>query len=83
MRLSLGQDAGAPLRRTQAHACVLPNPPARRCSETWPFFRPNFSNLEAYRQQYGAEEVVGFVPTGWLFEMKKTPYSGPSFIVLC
>ena len=55
--------------------------PAWRYSETWPFFRPNFSNLESYRQQYGAAEVVGFVPTGWLFEMKKTPYSGPSLLV--
>ena len=27
------------------------------CRETWPFFRPNFQNMEAYRQEWGAEEV--------------------------
>lgn len=26
-------------------------------SETWPFFRPNFQNMEAYRQEWGADEV--------------------------
>ncbi|PSC70071.1 DNA ligase [Micractinium conductrix] len=43
--------------------------------ETWPYFRPNFTKMEEYRQRWGAEEVVGFVPTGWLYEMKKQTFS--------
>eukprot|EP00775_Hariotina_reticulata_P004079 gene4079-4326_t len=39
--------------------------------DAWPYFRPNFTNMEEARQQAGAQEVVGFVPTGWLWEMKK------------
>jgi hypothetical protein len=29
------------------------------CGDTWPFFRPNFVNLEAARQEAGAQEVRG------------------------
>ncbi|KAL4435464.1 hypothetical protein ABPG77_006226 [Micractinium sp. CCAP 211/92] len=43
--------------------------------ETWPFFRPNYKQMEEYRQEHGAEEVVGFVPTGWLYEMKRETFS--------
>lgn len=31
--------------------------------------------MEDLRQQYKAERVVGFVPTGWLYEMKKETFS--------
>jgi DNA ligase 1 len=41
------------------------------CGETWPYFKPNFVNLEARRAEYGADRVLAFVPTGWTFEMKK------------
>lgn len=30
---------------------------------------------EALRQELGAEEVVGFVPTGWLYEMRKETFA--------
>jgi ATP-dependent DNA ligase I len=43
--------------------------------ETWPYFKPNFTSMEELRQQYKAERVVGFVPTGWLYEMKKETFS--------
>ncbi|KAL4419767.1 hypothetical protein ABPG75_006865 [Micractinium tetrahymenae] len=43
--------------------------------ETWPFFRPNFKQMEEYRQEHGADEVVGFVPTGWLYEMKRETFA--------
>lgn len=45
--------------------------------ETWPFFRPNFVNMEALRAAEGAEEVVGVVPTGWLHEAKKAANGFP------
>lgn len=31
------------------------------CSETWPFFRPNFTNMEALREEAGAEQARGGV----------------------
>lgn len=43
--------------------------------ETWPYFRPNFAGLEEYRERMGAERVVGIVPTGWTYEMKRSPFS--------
>ena len=43
--------------------------------DTWPYFRPNFVAMEEYRRDYGVDEVIGFVPTGWLYEMKKNPFS--------
>lgn len=30
---------------------------AAACRETWPFFRPNYANMEALRRELGAEEV--------------------------
>ncbi|GAB4816048.1 hypothetical protein N2152v2_003094 [Parachlorella kessleri] len=42
--------------------------------ETWPFFRANFVNMEAYRQEHGVDEVVGFVPTGWVSDMRKEAF---------
>ncbi|GFH08530.1 DNA_LIGASE_A3 domain-containing protein, partial [Haematococcus lacustris] len=49
--------------------------------DTWPYFRPNFTNMEAVRQQYGAQRVVGFCPTGWLHEVRKTLRESGSFPV--
>lgn len=34
-------------------------------------YRPNFANLEQYRVDHGVDHVIGFCPTGWLYEMKK------------
>lgn len=31
--------------------------PSLSCSETWPFFRPNYKQMEQYRQEHGAEEA--------------------------
>ncbi|MEW5298883.1 MAG: hypothetical protein WDW36_001957 [Sanguina aurantia] len=42
--------------------------------ETWPYFRPNWLNLEAYRATHGAAEIVAFCPTGWMYEMKHTAF---------
>ncbi|XP_024532635.1 DNA ligase 6 isoform X2 [Selaginella moellendorffii] len=36
--------------------------------ETWPFFRPNFSNMEMLCLENKVDRVVGFVPTGWTHE---------------
>ncbi|UPR00090.1 DNA ligase [Chloropicon primus] len=54
--------------------------------ETWPYFRPNFVQMEEYRQMYGVEETMGFVPTGWTYEGKGTNFSsrekGPDRVFL-
>ncbi|KAH7616567.1 putative DNA ligase 6 [Nannochloris sp. 'desiccata'] len=42
--------------------------------ETWPFFRPNWKVPSEYAQAKGAESYVGFVPTGWVHGMAKTPF---------
>ncbi|RMZ54155.1 hypothetical protein APUTEX25_005311, partial [Auxenochlorella protothecoides] len=39
--------------------------------ESWPFFRPNWTNLEEYQRSQGVDEVVGFVPTGWTYDMAR------------
>lgn len=33
-----------------------------RLGDAWPYFRPNFTNMEEARQQAGAQEVGGAVP---------------------
>lgn len=38
---------------------------------TFPYFQPGFDAMESYRAKWGASKVVGFVPTGWMYEMKK------------
>jgi hypothetical protein len=36
--------------------------------ETWPYFRPNFGNMEKFVTESGFSRVVGFVPTGWTYD---------------
>ena len=43
--------------------------------ETWPYFRPNFGNMEKILTESGFSRVVGFVPTGWTYELKKKTFS--------
>ena len=43
--------------------------------ETWPYFRPNFGNMEKFVTESGFSRVVGFVPTGWTYELKKRTFS--------
>ncbi|KAK3285179.1 hypothetical protein CYMTET_7194 [Cymbomonas tetramitiformis] len=43
--------------------------------DTFPYFRPNFGNIEKYRLEHGVDQVVGFVPTGWMYEMRKHTFS--------
>ena len=86
--------------------------------ESWPFFRPNFVNMETARKEMGVDEVystppgphvhiaapgsccqstcghrgmpqaqvIGFCPTGWMYEMKRSKIpvkaKGPSSIHL-
>ncbi|KAK9840432.1 hypothetical protein WJX74_009841 [Apatococcus lobatus] len=42
--------------------------------DTWPFFKPNFVNMEQARIEAGVDEVIGFVPTGWMYEMKRKAF---------
>ena len=42
--------------------------------ETWPFFRPNWKVPLQYSQAKGADSYIGFVPTGWVHGMAKTPF---------
>ena len=41
---------------------------------TFPYFQPNFDKMEEYRRKAGADTVQGFVPTGWMYEMKKQKF---------
>ncbi|XP_047317657.1 DNA ligase 6 [Impatiens glandulifera] len=43
--------------------------------ETWPYFRPNFSKMEEIMNQKDYDRVVGFVPTGWTYEVKRNKFS--------
>lgn len=43
--------------------------------ETWPYFRPNFGNMEKILAESGFRRVVGFVPTGWAYELRKKTFS--------
>lgn len=38
--------------------------------DTWPYFVPNFAGPLELMKKFGAERVVGFVPTGWMYELK-------------
>lgn len=38
--------------------------------ETWPYFRPNFVRMKEIMAERGYSKVVGFVPTGWTYEVK-------------
>ncbi|KAL2329535.1 hypothetical protein Fmac_017116 [Flemingia macrophylla] len=41
--------------------------------ETWPYFRPNFVRMKEVMAERGGSysRVVGFVPTGWTYEVKR------------
>ncbi|GAV87473.1 DNA_ligase_A_M domain-containing protein/DNA_ligase_A_N domain-containing protein/DNA_ligase_A_C domain-containing protein/DRMBL domain-containing protein/Lactamase_B_2 domain-containing protein [Cephalotus follicularis] len=43
--------------------------------ETWPYFRPNFLKMKEIMVERGYEKVVGFVPTGWTYEVKRNKFS--------
>ncbi|KAF9625607.1 hypothetical protein IFM89_024380 [Coptis chinensis] len=43
--------------------------------ETWPYFRPNFSKMKEIMSDSGYSKVVGFVPTGWMYEAKKDGFA--------
>ncbi|KAK8694450.1 hypothetical protein V6N13_072002 [Hibiscus sabdariffa] len=43
--------------------------------ETWPYFRPNFVKMKDIMVEKGYEKVVGFVPTGWTYEIKRNKFS--------
>lgn len=34
--------------------------------ETWPYFRPNYVKAKEYMEEYCVNNIVGFVPTGWV-----------------
>jgi hypothetical protein len=42
--------------------------------DAWPFFRANFTNMEQALAERGYREAVGFVPTGWTYELKKKAF---------
>ncbi|KAL7544884.1 hypothetical protein ACHAWF_008242 [Thalassiosira exigua] len=41
--------------------------PWNALGELWPYFRPDYAALREARETYGAEEAVGFVPSGWTY----------------
>ncbi|KAL7101678.1 hypothetical protein ACP275_08G069700 [Erythranthe tilingii] len=43
--------------------------------ETWPYFRPNFVKMEEIMSERGYSKVVGFVPTGWTYEVKRNKFA--------
>ncbi|KAL5571330.1 hypothetical protein UlMin_020927 [Ulmus minor] len=43
--------------------------------ETWPYFRPNFVKIEELMVERGYSKAVGFVPTGWTYEVKRNKFS--------
>ncbi|XP_057487838.1 DNA ligase 6 isoform X2 [Actinidia eriantha] len=43
--------------------------------ETWPYFRPNFLKMKEIMNERGYSKVVGFVPTGWTYEVKCNKFS--------
>lgn len=43
--------------------------------ETWPYFRPNFVKMKEIMSERGYSKVVGFVPTGWTYEVKRNKFS--------
>ncbi|KAE9595182.1 hypothetical protein Lal_00009269 [Lupinus albus] len=42
--------------------------------ETWPYFRPNFVRMKEIMSERGYSKVVGFVPTGWTYEVKRNRF---------
>ncbi|KAK9118640.1 hypothetical protein Scep_016733 [Stephania cephalantha] len=43
--------------------------------ETWPYFRPNFGKMKEIMIERGYSKVVGFVPTGWMYEAKRDGFA--------
>ncbi|KAL4582488.1 hypothetical protein LXL04_007038 [Taraxacum kok-saghyz] len=43
--------------------------------ETWPYFRPNFEKMDEIKNAKGYSKVVGFVPTGWTYELKRNKFA--------
>lgn len=43
--------------------------------ETWPYFRPNFGKMKEIMTERGYSKVVGFVPTGWTYEVKRNKFA--------
>ncbi|XP_048327541.2 DNA ligase 6 [Ziziphus jujuba] len=43
--------------------------------ETWPYFRPNFVKMKEIMVEKGYTRAVGFVPTGWTYEVKRNKFS--------
>ncbi|KAF5479953.1 hypothetical protein F2P56_000734 [Juglans regia] len=43
--------------------------------ETWPYFRPNFVKMKEIMEERGYSKVVGFVPTGWTYEVKRNKFT--------
>ncbi|XP_075492248.1 DNA ligase 6 isoform X1 [Primulina tabacum] len=43
--------------------------------ETWPYFRPNFVKMKEIMSEKGYSKVVGFVPTGWTYEIKRNKFA--------
>ncbi|KAF5180932.1 Dna ligase [Thalictrum thalictroides] len=43
--------------------------------ETWPYFRPNFNKMTEIMFERGYSRVVGFVPTGWMYKVKKDGFA--------
>lgn len=43
--------------------------------ETWPYFRPNFVKMKEIMVERGYTRTVGFVPTGWTYELKRNKFS--------
>ncbi|KAL7190750.1 hypothetical protein ACSBR2_022933 [Camellia fascicularis] len=43
--------------------------------ETWPYFRPNFVKMKEIMDEKGYSKVVGFVPTGWTYEVKRNKFA--------
>lgn len=43
--------------------------------ETWPYFRPNFAKMQDIKDARGYSKVVGFVPTGWTYEVKRNKFA--------
>ncbi|XP_057757120.1 DNA ligase 6 isoform X1 [Arachis stenosperma] len=42
--------------------------------ETWPYFKPNFVRMKEIMIERGYSKVVGFVPTGWTYEVKRNRF---------
>ncbi|KAJ7975786.1 DNA ligase [Quillaja saponaria] len=43
--------------------------------EAWPYFRPNFVRMKEIMTERGYTRAVGFVPTGWTYEVKRNKFA--------